>query len=552
MNFCSIGKSCFLDARVKITDFLNFNTYHFQKKNRISHPNLSKYIRNYDFYNLTYNSRRECATSRREYITVKNDLGFYTVRHNIESVLRTNETINKFATPEKDKKSRHCDNSLPTTRFSSITERSINTANECTPVSNSEKIVFPHPYILTDHLSPKKQNNGMNILNKEQTNKKHKHSIPLLNLELTQKNSVDSHQNIGNVEISNRINNGEKKFQELNSSKRNIKLKRDWEGVNILILTASHDRIIQKTKAKMEQLTLYTKQSKIEGNSNQNFYIIEEGSFGKVYKGRYNNSDVAIKIPNLATMETDPFGVTERILREWRLLAKIKHPNIIGLKGGIILPNRQIWLLTNYINGCDLHSLRYRYNMNIPIEKSIRMVKQLVGVLDFLHTPSMEKGIIIHRDIKPENIIVDCANWDIFLCDFGDAEEIGSGNKSKLSGATWLYSPIELLSSDPMKTEGQTKNLYKYDEKWDIWSLGCVLQEFFGHSNPFEHIVDYTDSSGQIYSKLVKAVRENKYTPLIPNNIHPLLRKIITICLQADPRLRPTAKGILKILSQLD
>ncbi|KAK6591055.1 Ser Thr kinase [Cryptosporidium xiaoi] len=550
MNLCSIGRDCFVEVRVKVSDCLNFNAYTFQRKGGISHPNLSKYVRNYNCYNLNYNQKRDCVTSRRDYITGKNDLGFLTVRNRVESV-RTNESINKFTTPKKNGKSQYCDNSLPTTRFSSVTERSISTANEYTPTSNNEKIVFPHPYILTNHLSPKKSNNGTNLLKKDQINKS-KPSIPLLNLKFTKEDSLDLENKFGNIKNSNIIDNNENKVLELNSSKGSNKLRRDWEGVNILILAALHDRTIQNTKAKMERLTLYTKKSNIAGNSNQKFHIIEEGSFGKVYKGRYKNSDVAVKIPNIATMETDPFGVIERILREWKLLAKIKHPNVIGLKGGIILPNRHIWLLTSYINGCDLHSLRHKYNFDIPMGKSIRMVRQLVGVLDFLHTPSREKGIVIHRDIKPENIIVDCVNWDIFLCDFGDAEEIGSGNKSKLSGATWLYSPIELLSSDPMRMKAQTKQSYKYDEKWDIWSLGCVLQEFFGHSNPFEYIVDYSDNSDQIYHKLVKATKENKYNPYIPNNIHPIIRKIITMCLHVNPRMRPTANAILKMLSQLD
>ncbi|OII71801.1 uncharacterized protein cubi_00608 [Cryptosporidium ubiquitum] len=380
---------------------------------------------------------------------------------------------------------------------------------------------------------------------------KGKYVIPTLDLKSTEKRNSELLTYRENFSVSNKkqfipiLNNSRDKTPE---SRR--KLQNDWINLNMLLLSACHDRTIQNTKAKIEMLTFYAFGTNFK-YMDPKLHIIEEGSFGRVYKGRYDNCDVAVKVPNLCTMRSDPFGVTDRILREWKILAKINHPNIIGFKGGIILPNKHIWLITELIQGCDLHSLKYKLKYNIPREKAIKMIKQLIGALDFLHTPMKGKGIIIHRDIKPENIIIDNVNWNIYLCDFGDAEEFGSGNKRRLSGATWLYSPIELLNADPMGNHISIQSVSQYNEKWDIWSLGCVLQEFFGSSNPFEYIVDFTDNSNQIYSKLVNAVRENKYIPNIPTNIHPQIKKIIEMCLQPDPRLRPSTKVILKMIDKI-
>ncbi|KAH8581851.1 Ser Thr kinase [Cryptosporidium sp. chipmunk genotype I] len=378
-----------------------------------------------------------------------------------------------------------------------------------------------------------------------------KYIIPILNLKFAEKRNSELITYRENFPASNKkqISPIPSNFKD-ETLESGRKLQNEWINVNMLLLAACHDRTIQNTKAKIEMLTFYTIETHYK-KIDSKFHIIEEGSFGRVYKGRYNNYDVAVKVPNLDTMKSDPLGVIERILREWKLLAKINHPNIIGFKGGIILPNKHIWLITEFIQGCDLHSLKYKFKYEIPREKAIKMIKQLVRVLDFLHTPTKEKGIIIHRDIKPENIIIDNNNWNIYLCDFGDAEEFGSGNKRKLSGATWLYSPIELLNADPIGNHKSLQSVSQFNEKWDIWSLGCVLQEFFGNSNPFEYIVDFTDNSNQIYSKLVKAVRENKYIPNIPTNIHPQIKKIIEMCLQSDPRLRPSTKVILKMIDSV-
>lgn len=377
-------------------------------------------------------------------------------------------------------------------------------------------------------------------------NIKAKQIVPILDIKSTEKNSELLTYRENFCSLSNEsVLPTPKSRNKLFKSKE--KLHNDWMSVNMLLLSACHDRTIQKTKAKIEMLTLYTNETNFKQMHKQ-FHIIEEGSFGRVYKGRYNNRDVAVKIPNLNTMKSDPLGVTDRILREWRLLAKIDHPNIIGFKGGIILPNKHIWLITDFIRGCDLHSLNYKYKYKIPTEKSIKMIKQLIRAIDFLHTPTKKKGIIIHRDIKPENIIIDYFSWDIYLCDFGDSDEFGSGNKRRLSGATWLYSPIELLNADPLGNQISTQSASQYNEKWDIWSLGCVLQEFFGSSSPFEYIVDFADNSNVIYSKLVRAVKENKYIPNIPTDIHPKIKKVIEMCLLPDPRLRPSAKTILRMI----
>ncbi|POM85309.1 Protein kinase domain protein [Cryptosporidium meleagridis] len=543
MDFLNFPKFFFGNIYEKIYECCLVNEHIQEKKvqqqKNLKFNNLNRLFYNQKDFQANKYSLRGCATSRKNYNFQKSE-EFFTYRKLCNESKNTafEYTIPIEKThkqPIKDyypnywltqkKKSRFKINIFPSDK------------TQITPSINIQKVVENE--IEFEKKNSKSQINGA------------KYIIPTLNLNFTEKRNSElmtyreNFSESNNKQISPILNNFKDKKLE---SGRN--LQNEWINVNMLLLSAYHDRTIQSTKAKIEMLTFYAVEmcfKKIDSK----LHIIEEGSFGRVYKGRYNNCDVAVKVPNLDTMKSDPFGVTERILREWKLLAKINHPNIIGFKGGIILPNKHIWLITEFIQGCDLHSLKYKFKYDIPREKAIKMIKQLIKALDFLHTPTREKGIIIHRDIKPENIIIDNNNWNIYLCDFGDAEEFGSGNKRRLSGATWLYSPIELLNADPIGNHISIQSVSQYNEKWDIWSLGCVLQEFFGNSNPFEYIVDFEDNSNQIYSKLVKAVRENKYIPNIPTNIHPQIRKVIEMCLQPDPRLRPSAKVILKIIDNV-
>lgn len=76
----------------------------------------------------------------------------------------------------------------------------------------------------------------------------------------------------------------------------------------------------------------------------------------------------------------------------------------------------------------------------------------------------MHKRGIFHRDIKPENILL--LNDQIKLADFGSCKGIYSEHPyTEYISTRWYRAPECLL------TDGY------YDQKMDIWGVGCVLFE---------------------------------------------------------------------------
>ncbi len=72
---------------------------------------------------------------------------------------------------------------------------------------------------------------------------------------------------------------------------------------------------------------------------------------------------------------------------------------------------------------------------------------------------------MIHRDIKPENLLINPANNDLRLCDFGFARVLN--NKGVLTdyvATRWYRSPELLLSNS-------------YGKEVDIWAIGCIMGE---------------------------------------------------------------------------
>ena len=95
----------------------------------------------------------------------------------------------------------------------------------------------------------------------------------------------------------------------------------------------------------------------------------------------------------------------------------------------------------------------------------------LLSVLRYLH---MEKKII-HRDLNPSNIMID-NKFNIRVTDFGLAKNIASTNTNKMGQSfvgTVAYSAPEIVQRQD------------YNEKADIWSLGCILHELLCLKAPF-------------------------------------------------------------------
>ena len=112
------------------------------------------------------------------------------------------------------------------------------------------------------------------------------------------------------------------------------------------------------------------------------------------------------------------------------------------------------------------------------------------------------------------------------LGDFNVSKVIQRGMLHTQTGTPYYASP-EVWQDQP------------YDQKCDIWSLGCVLYEMIAKRPPFK-----STSMSELYKKVIAA----KYPPLstsqyqVPFEFIGLLKMI----LQPNPRLRPSCNTLLK------
>ncbi|RAH13453.1 MAG: hypothetical protein CMB20_004650 [Methanobacteriota archaeon] len=107
----------------------------------------------------------------------------------------------------------------------------------------------------------------------------------------------------------------------------------------------------------------------------------------------------------------------------------------------------------------DLDKYAQKFEENkIDLEKTSKIAFQVLSGLNFLH-----KTGFLHADLKPENILV--SEEDIFsISDLGTAAVIGDRDYSYIQ--TSHYRSPEIIMGHR-----------QWDEKIDIWSMGCIVYE---------------------------------------------------------------------------
>lgn len=140
------------------------------------------------------------------------------------------------------------------------------------------------------------------------------------------------------------------------------------------------------------------------------------------------------------------------------------------------------------------------------------------------HTRSKNgRGAVLHRDLKPANIFLD-SNRNAKLGDFGLARVLNPDNAFARTfvGTPYYMSPEQV-------------NYLTYNEKSDIWSLGCLLYELCALRPPF-----IASNQKELAVKISKGVFQR-----IPQQYSEELNDLIKLLLQVDEFRRPSIDQVL-------
>lgn len=206
-------------------------------------------------------------------------------------------------------------------------------------------------------------------------------------------------------------------------------------------------------------------------------YVVQEllgrGGMARVYKGYDSRLQryAAVKIINSELVASaDQKEYTERFQREARSIAKLNHPNIVGVyQFGEY--DQGYYMAMVFIEGRDLRQILRDYNMReerMPLPDILNVVHGIAHALDYAHS----RGVI-HRDIKPSNIMINADNQPV-LTDFGLALSASEGTMGDTFGSAHYIAPEQAVSS--AKAVPQS----------DLYSLGICAYEMLTGRVPFD------------------------------------------------------------------
>eukprot|EP00795_Rhopilema_esculentum_P000953 gene953-10719_t len=245
---------------------------------------------------------------------------------------------------------------------------------------------------------------------------------------------------------------------------------------------------------------------------------IGEGSFGKalLVRRRADGRHCVVKEIAIGKMSSRE---KEESKKEVKLLSQLKHPNIVLYQESFESMGN-LYIVMDYCEGGDLYQkIVSQRGVNFGENQVLDYFVQICLALKHIHDRK-----VLHRDLKSQNIFL-TRHGIVKLGDFGIARVLKSTVELARTciGTPYYLSP-EICENRP------------YNNKSDIWSLGCVLYELCTLKHAFE--------AGNMKNLVLKIIRGN-YPP-IPNRYTPALRSLVAHCFKRSPMERPSVNRILK------
>ena len=254
----------------------------------------------------------------------------------------------------------------------------------------------------------------------------------------------------------------------------------------------------------------------------ENFEILEklgEGSYSTVYKvkRKIDNEIYALKKVKLLNLNEKE---KTNSLNEVRILASIKSKYVISYKEAFFdEKDSTLGIVMEYADNGDLYQKIVEYKKRKIYFEEIDIWKifiQLVKGLKALHDLR-----ILHRDLKSANV---------FLFKNGNAK-LGDLNVSKVAKRGLGYTQ----TGTPYYASPEIWKDLPYDNKSDIWSLGCVLYEMITLHPPF-----IAKNMDDLYKKVLSGD-----VSALPNKFSNDLYEVVCLLLKINQNKRPNCNEIL-------
>lgn len=196
--------------------------------------------------------------------------------------------------------------------------------------------------------------------------------------------------------------------------------------------------------------------------------MIGSGRMGKVYWAWQRSLEREVAIKFLRKSFLSDADAIERFILEARIVAQMRHPNILAVHGLGRTPYGGYFMVLDLVHGPDLATLTAW--QPIDVNHAIEWIMTAADALAHAH----QRGII-HCDLKPANLLLD-EDGRLLVADFGLAR-------------TWNIAGTqahEVAGTAPFMAPEQIEPSFGPIGPWtDVYALGAVLYTLLTGRPPY-------------------------------------------------------------------
>ncbi|KAK9805089.1 hypothetical protein WJX73_004295 [Symbiochloris irregularis] len=276
---------------------------------------------------------------------------------------------------------------------------------------------------------------------------------------------------------------------------------------------------------------LMSNQSSVQVHAAGNFHVIYrveeklgEGAFGAAFKVK-RRKDGEMFVVKRMNEQCGNQQKQEEARNEVQMLAGLKHINIVRYYESFVDEKDRLLIIMELCEEGDLDTWVKAQRGRHLTEDEV-MVKFVQICLGLLHVHSQG---IIHRDIKANNIFVNSSGM-LKLGDFGISKQSALPDGPALNRALSMVGTPYYMSPEMFKGR-------KYDQKTDVWAIGCMLFELCALRKAFD---------GRNQATIMLKVMSG-YKDSISDHYSSELQQLVKALLETDPVRRPSVAEVLQL-----
>jgi serine/threonine protein kinase len=248
-----------------------------------------------------------------------------------------------------------------------------------------------------------------------------------------------------------------------------------------------------------------------------------EGGMGTVFRGEHMFMKRLVAVKVLPVDEDCPNEQLARFYSEMRVLAELRHPNIVmAYDAGELIPTTPslptlLYLAMELVDGSDLEHCLYQNGLP-SVGLACDWIRQAAQGLQHAHDQNL-----IHRDIKPSNMLL-TRGGQVKLGDFGLVRQFSN----RLTDPTDLLGTLEFMAPE------QSVDPTNVSSAADIYGLGASLFWVLTGRAPYPKT--------RTMSEALKNLQEMRPARLrsLRDEVPPKLDELVDRLLDPDPTRRPT------------